>query len=31
MNHQTDRTVVWRRLDGLGIEHCTVALGADDW
>jgi hypothetical protein len=25
------RTVVWRRLDGLGIEHCSLAERADGW
>jgi hypothetical protein len=25
------RTVVWRRLDGLGAEHCSLAQRADGW
>ena len=25
------RTVVWRRLDGLGVEYCSLAQRAEGW
>jgi hypothetical protein len=31
MTDQQHRTIVWRRLDGLGIEHCALAPRADGW
>ena len=31
MTDRIHRTVVWRRLDGLGIEHCSLVQRADGW
>lgn len=31
MMDQAHHTVVWRRLDRLGIEHCSLAQRADGW
>jgi uncharacterized protein len=31
MTDHIHRTVVWQRLDGLGIEHCSLAPHADGW
>ncbi len=31
MTERISRTVVWRRLDGLGVEHCSLAQRADGW
>jgi uncharacterized protein len=31
MTDHIHRTVVWRRLDGLGIEHCSLTQRVDGW
>lgn len=31
MTDRLHRTIVWRRLDGLGIEHCSLAQRGDGW